>query len=169
MDGFLSVGIWCTTSLYVLRSNAITGPFIAGPPSDCLQVLEGDHPSENIDCWTARACVCIRRAALERNCKCLCVYLSVCCACLSLCTDGEIGEERHPEGKGYSPCTREKGNSIFLNTLLPNAPAFPSLCFPLLLIACTYTYVWSSWAFTCCIHIFQQGSLLPTSSLLFSF
>lgn len=61
-----------------LRSNAITGPFIAGaPPSDCLLVLEGGHPSENIDCWTVSACVCIRRAALERNCKCLCVVCVV--------------------------------------------------------------------------------------------
>lgn len=76
------------------------------------------------------ACVCIRSVALERNCKCLCVCLRVCCACLSPCTNGEIGGKSHPEGKGHSSCKREKGNSNFLNTLLPNAPALPSLCFP---------------------------------------
>lgn len=120
------------------------GPFHGRAPSDCLQVLGGDHPSENIDCWTVSACVCIRRAALERNCKCLCVCLRVCRACLSPCTDGEIGKESYPEGKGHSPCKGKKGNSISRNTLLPNAFTLPSLCFPCLLKAGTYTYVKSS-------------------------
>lgn len=118
------------------------GPFHCSGPSDCLLVLEGGHPSENIDCWTVSACVCIRRAALERNCKCLCVCLRACCACLSAWTNGEIGGESHSEVRGHSPCKREKGNSIFLYTLLSNAPALPSLCFSLLLKG--YTYMRSS-------------------------
>lgn len=79
------------------------------------------------------ACVCIRRVALERNCRCLCVYLCVCCACPSLCTNGEIGGESHPEGKGHSPCKGEKGNSIFLD--ITSKYTRSSLClFPSLLI-----------------------------------
>lgn len=84
-----------------MQSRALS---LQGPPSDCLQVLEGGHPLENIDCCTVCACVCIRRAALERNCKCLCVCVHACCACLSPCTNGEIGGESHPEDKGHLSC-----------------------------------------------------------------
>lgn len=108
--------------------------------------------------------VCIRRVASERNCKHLCVSLCVCCACLSPCTNGEIGGESHPEAKGHLSCKREKGNSIFLDALLPNAPTRPSPCCPWLLVACTYIYMSSSPAskelhLICCI----QGFLLPTT------
>lgn len=41
------------------------GPFHCWAPSDCLLVLGGGHPSENIDCSMVSACVCIRKVALR--------------------------------------------------------------------------------------------------------
>lgn len=75
-------------------------------PSDCSPVLQGGHPSENIDCWTQSICVCacvcvcmcecvrvcIRKGYLqerERDCKCLCVWL-----CAGLYALMEKQEER---------------------------------------------------------------------------
>lgn len=55
---------------------------LRGPPSDCLLLLKGGHPSENIDCWTVSPCVCIRKVALVRNCIC----------CLLLSYNGEAGD-----------------------------------------------------------------------------
>lgn len=64
---------------------------LRGPPSDCLLLLKGGHPSENIDCWTLSPCVCIRKVALARNC--------ICCLLLSLMEKQEIsnrvGPNRH--------------------------------------------------------------------------
>lgn len=53
-----------------------------GPPSDCLLLLKGGHPSENIDHWTVSPCICIRKVALARNCIC----------CLLLSRNGETGD-----------------------------------------------------------------------------
>lgn len=41
-------------------------------------------------------------------------------SCPSQSTNGEIGGESHPEGKGHSACKREKGNSNFLHASLTN-------------------------------------------------
>lgn len=77
-------------------------------PSRCSLVLQGGHPSENIDCWTVSICVCIRKVELRREianaffCARLCVHSG------SLCTNGEIGGESTPEGRGSCKEKRKK-------------------------------------------------------------
>lgn len=59
-----------------MQSRALS---LQGLPLDCLLVLEGGHPSENIDCWTVSACVCIRTGCFREK-----LQMSLCVRVLCL-------------------------------------------------------------------------------------
>lgn len=108
------------------------GPFIAGARSDCLLVLQGGHPSENIDRWTVSGCVCVRecvcmsRPALIEKLQmplCVCIYVCVCVLYLSVYLE-EKGMKQAPSVQRSRIWEKKKGNFInFKYSLAVNVPA----------------------------------------------
>lgn len=92
------------------------GPFIAGARSDCLLVLQGGHPSENIDRWTVSGCVCVREcvcmsrpALIEKLQMPLCVYICLCVCVVPVCLFGRKGNETGSQCAKVTDLGKEEG------------------------------------------------------------